>query len=234
MMSSYLNKPTINTGDVLLFAGYSTNSFLVKFFTSSKYSHVGIAIRLNKKGEVTTDEDGRLCVLDVNPKERRDLITRGSAKGIALVDYEDLKIEYVDIDVRHLDRSYHTKNFCHKVQRFINQHRNIKYCNSLSSILSVWLGCPISGIKRDKEDMICSELAAYFYLDVCGVSPTIDKPASLYRPSDFIYRYSKIFSSREYNIHTCYLDAHTVLLLPLILCVIIILSLFHILPRKRR
>lgn len=223
----------INTGDVLLFAGYSINSFLVKFFTSSKYSHVGIAIRLDEKGKVSTNVDDKLYVLDVNPKERRDIITRGSARGIALVDYEDLKSEYVDIDVRHLNVSYRNNNFCSKVQRFINEHRNVKYCNTLSSILSVWLGCPISGVKRDRDDMICSELAAYFYLDICGIYPTIDKPPSLYRPNDFIHAKSKIFPDKEYNIYKYYLDTHTVLLLPLLLAILIALSLLHILPRGK-
>lgn len=222
----------ILTGDVLLFSGNTTTAFLIKFFSSSDYNHMGIAIRLNKKKKIVK-KGGKLYVLEINAHERYDVIQGKYVKGIALTDYDDLIKNYNDICVRHIDRRYINKNFCVKARKFINTHTHIKYSSTLGPIVGVWLGCPITGIERGENEMFCTEMAAYFYSDVCGCLPTIDKPPILYKPDDFTASYSPLFVGKEYSVYKDYSDASVTLIIPLIVGVFFTVFISMLFPRKK-
>ncbi len=227
------DRKKIRTGDVLLFSGNTTTAFLIKFFSSSNYNHMGIAIRLDKNDKVTNEQSGTLYVLEINAIERYDVLRNKYVKGIALTCYDDLISNYNDIHVRHINVIYVNKKFCKKAQKFIEQHQDIGYSSTLGPIIGVWIGCPISGIQREKDEMFCSEMVAYFYLDVCGVFPTIEKPARLYKPDDFIYPNTGIFTREEYSIYSDYADASVSLIIPLIVGLWFAVLVSMLFPRKR-
>ena len=55
----------------------------------------------------------------------------------------------------------------------------------MMSILGVWLGFPIGGVKRE-NNMFCSELVSYYYFDVLEGLTIFAKPGKLYSPNDFV------------------------------------------------
>ena len=227
------NRNKIRTGDVLLFSGSTTTAFLIKFFASSKYNHMGIAVRLDKNKRVTLKNTGKLHVLEINAISRYDVMTEKYTKGLALTDYDDIIKNYNDIYVGHLDHTYIRENFCQKIETFLEEHANVNYSSTLGPIIGVWLGCPFSGIKREKDEMFCSELSAYFYLDVCGKMPTIDKPARLYKPDDFTYPHVGIFKDVEYSIYTDYVDFSVALIIPAIVGLFFVVFVSMIFPRHK-
>jgi len=227
------NRNKIRTGDVLLFSGSTTTAFLIKFFSSSKYNHMGIAVRLDDNKRVTNELTGRLFVLEINAIKRYDVISEKYTEGLALTDYDDVIKNYNDIYVRHIDESYIRNNFCQKIETFLKEHANVNYSSTLGPIIGVWLGCPLSGIKREKDEMFCSELSAYFYLDVCGRIPTIDKPAKLYKPDDFTYPNIGIFKDVEYSIYMDHVDVSVALIIPIIVGIFFVVFISMIFPRHK-
>tara|TARA_R100000750_G_scaffold62756_1_gene57831 strand:+ start:245 stop:949 length:705 start_codon:yes stop_codon:yes gene_type:complete len=227
------NRNKIRTGDVLLFSGSTTTAFLIKFFSSSKYNHMGIAVRLDENKRVTLSHTGKLHVLEINAISRYNVMTDKYTKGLALTDYDDIIKNYNDIYVRHMDRAYVRKNFCQKIEIFLKEHANVNYSSTLGPIIGVWLGCPLFGIKREKDEMFCSELSAYFYLDVCGKMPTIDKPAKLYKPDDFLYPNVGIFEGVEYSVYIDHVDSSVALVIPIIVGLFFVVFISMIFPRHK-
>ena len=226
----------IRTGDTLLFSGSTTTAFLIKFFTSSKYNHMGIAIWLDPKNRIIRSSKGnrsKLYVLEINAHERYVVLSNTYTKGLALTDYDLLLEGYNEIYVRHINSDYVDDRFCKKAKRFMIKHAGIGYSSTLGPIIGVWIGCPVSGIKREKDEMFCSEMAAYFYLDVCGTLPTSDKPARLYKPDDYAYPCMGIFEGSEYSIYTDYSDASVALIIPIITALFLAVLISMTFPRKR-
>jgi len=227
------NQNKIRTGDVLLFSGSTTTAFLVKFFSSSNYNHMGVAIRLNKNKRVTRKRTGKLYVLEINAIERYDVLTDKYTKGFALTDYDELIKNYNDIYVRHIGRHCLGRTFCRKARKFIIDHQGINYSSSLGPIIGVCIGCPISGIGRGKNEMFCSEMVAYFYLDVCGFLPTVEKPARLYKPDDFIYPNLGLFTGKEYSVYSDYSDASVAFIIPIVVGLWFMTLISMLFPRKK-
>lgn len=177
------NISDVKTGDLLLFSSNKITSSTVKLFLLTKYNHVGIAIRI-KNGKIVTSE-GKLYVLESNSKYRYDELTKEYIKGVALIKIEDLYHDYDVIKVRHLNRDLIPKNFKHRTYNFIQKTKKMIYTNNMASVLGVWLGCPIAGVKRE-NNMFCSELVSYYYFDVLENLTVFIKPGKLYGPNDFL------------------------------------------------
>jgi hypothetical protein len=177
------NIRNVKTGDLLFFSSNKITSSTVKLFLSTRYNHVGIAIRI-KKGKIVMS-GGKLYVLESNSKKRYDELTKEHIKGVALLKLESVFKDYDLIDVRHLDRSLIPPNFKKKTYQFIHKTMKAVYSNTIGSVLGVWLGCPIGGINRE-NNMFCSELVSYYYFDVLGSLTSFIKPGKLYSPNDFM------------------------------------------------
>lgn len=181
IFSSNINN--VKTGDLLFFSSNKITSSTVKLFLSSRYNHVGIAIRI-KKGKIVTS-GGKLYVLESNSKKRYDELTKEYIKGVALIKIENLFKDYDLINVRHLERSLLPSNFKRKTYQFIQKNKKTIYSNNIRSVLGVWLGCPVGGVNRE-NNMFCSELVSYYYFDVLDNLTCFIKPGKLYSPNDFI------------------------------------------------
>lgn len=172
----------VKTGDLLLFSSNKITSSVVKLSLSTRYNHVGIAIRIKNRKIVTSG--GNLYVLESNSKQRYDELSKCYVKGVALIKIEDLYQDYDIITVRHLNRTIIPSNFKKRTYNFIQRYKKMIYTNDIKSVLGVWLGCPIAGTKRE-NNMFCSELVSYYYLDVLENLTTFIKPGKLYSPDDF-------------------------------------------------
>lgn len=230
------NIENVLTGDLLLFSSDKITSSFVKLFLSTKYNHVGIAIRIKNKKIVTSG--GELYVLESNSKKRYDELTKKYVKGVALLKIDNLFHDYNLINVRHLDRHLLPNDFKYRTYCFIQKTKNLIYSNSIMPILGVWLGFPIGGVKRE-NGMFCSELVSYYYFDVLEELTIFAKPGKLYSPNDFVkggYMNSIFINDIEENIFCDNPDFVFTLIVPfligLLLMVLVYMILQSISPSK--
>lgn len=221
----------INTGDALLFSGNTTTAFLIKFFTGSNYNHLGVAVRLDKNKRVTRKKSGKLYVLETNAISRYDIMSEAYVKGTALTDYDDLIGNYNLISVLYLDKKYRKKGFSKRIEKFIEEYKGTNYNSTLGPIIGVWIGCPISGIQKENE-VFCTELSAYFYLDVCDAFPTEDKPPRLYTIDDFFIKERSIYTHEE-DVYIDHSDCRVSLVIPVVTGLFFSVLVSMLLPRKK-
>ena len=152
-------EPTLNTGDIVLFFGYNTNTSYVasKWSYASPINHIGIVIKY---------PDNSLRIFEANRNE-----------GVIIKDLKS-KIETYPsemIAIRRLKNYTRTEEFSSIIERFINDHyakeHDLKYLDgNLEMIRSaVDLHIPFTKIEifKNKEEKIdrffCSELVALLF-----------------------------------------------------------------------
>lgn len=225
----------VRTGDVLLFSSNNPTAFLLRLFTSSLWSHVGIAIRI-KDGEITINQEGDLYVLETNTGERFDVFNKEKIKGVGLSPIDWARKKYNRIDCRPLHPKLRTEEFRLKTNEFIQNYKGVEFPTSILPFISVWLG--ISVDKKYKSDqMFCSEIATRFYDFTLGavfdvkdqLSPilgdNLEVEHELVRPGDFSQEYSPespVFTRDQTLIYQAGADLFYVISQPLILTIFIV------------
>ena len=108
---------SIKTGDVLLFSASGILSTVIKTFSGSKWSHVGMACWCElkmKDGSVKTD----LCCYEMGSQPYTDLLTRKIVeKGVRLVRLADIAVMYDLIAVRRINRDRKIKGTLDKKEK---------------------------------------------------------------------------------------------------------------------
>jgi hypothetical protein len=232
------HRDKVQTGDVLIFSGNTASAFLVKMFTSSEYNHVGVGIWLDSNNRISffeedKEENYELYVMEINVFERYDILTKKCVKGFALTRFSDLVKFYNRVNVRNVDPKYRPKKYHKKVKKFIQEHMGVQYCSNLGPIMSVWIGCPFTGLTPKDNEMFCCEIVVKFYIEIFSRFPVETKPAALYRPEDFVTIHDKsIFMNAEYPVYIDYADYSVALILPLIVGVFFAVFVSMMLPRQ--
>lgn len=136
---------SIRTGDVLLFSASGILSTVIKTFSGSKWSHVGMACWCElkmKDGTVKTD----LCCYEMGSQPYTDLLTRKIVeKGVRLVRLADIAVMYDLIAVRKINRN-----------RKLNSNKTKKEKKSTSRTFEP-LGSYIKKRNRDRKTDILME-----------------------------------------------------------------------------
>lgn len=156
----------INTGDVILFSSNIPSNFIVKFFSSSEWSHIGIAVRIDDDGVINANTDSKLYVLEINTKTCYDPILKEEDGGLYFNKACNIFPFYPKIYVRKLKEKYRTQKFIESVIMFAHKYKKNKFPENPISIVSAWLGISFGKIKCN--EMICSEFVSNFYIDCLG------------------------------------------------------------------
>jgi hypothetical protein len=173
----------LKTGDILLFSGKGGISEGIKFFTLSKWSHVGMVYKfesdLDPKGSIfcwesttlndVADADTGKLTQGVQRVELSERLERCFAKG-----YE--------ISVRRLSQPL-TNDMIKELNEFRHEVSGRPYEKSkLDLIKAAWDGLLV-GSKEDLSSLFCSELVAEAYQRMKLL--TEEKPSDEYTPKDF-------------------------------------------------
>ncbi|WP_419659194.1 conserved uncharacterized protein, DUF830 [Desulfosarcina variabilis str. Montpellier] len=173
----------LKTGDILLFSGKSGISEGIKFFTMSKWSHVGLVYKfeseLDPKGSIfcwesTTlndiaDADSGKLTKGVQRVELSERLERCFAKGYE-ISVRPLSDQLADDMVRALN------DFRHEVSGRPYELSNIELLKSAYDGL-------FGENKEDLSSLFCSEMVAEAYQRM-GLL-TEEKPSNEYTPKDF-------------------------------------------------
>jgi hypothetical protein len=173
----------LKTGDVLLFSGKGQISEGIKFFTLSKWSHVGMVYRfddpLDPDGSVFCWESTTLC--DIADADTGKL-TRGVQRVELSERLERCFAKGYEISVRSLSKAL-TDDMVRALNTFRHTVSGTPYeKNKIELIKSAYDGI-FGDNKEDLSSLFCSELVAEAYQKM-GIL-TEAKPSNEYTPKDF-------------------------------------------------
>src|SRR5262245_9664253 len=170
-------RPTLDSGDVLLFAGESRFSRGIKRLTRSHWSHSALVARPHAGGPLLLWEATLDTVL-------ADVATHEIASGVHLYDLERWIRHYGGETVIRPLRVERTETMRAALLAFYDEARGRPYeRNRLELFRSVYDGPLGQNRKEDLTSFFCSELVAEAYQRM-GLLPA-SPPANEYTPRDF-------------------------------------------------
>ena len=167
----------IQTGDIILFSGKGGISAGIKWFTNSKWSHVGMALKL-------VDWDAILLWESTTLGNVKDIMSGTERKGVQLVPLSDRLQKYNgEVSIRFLqgiDRTDTMKNLLRELRAEVKGRKYEK--SEIELIKSAYDG-PFGTNIEDLSTLFCSELVAEAYQRIGILSHDI--PSNEYTPNDF-------------------------------------------------
>ncbi len=176
----FLNDFSIKTGDLLLFSGHDTWSNLIKLFTRSPWSHVGMVFKTH---------EGSFFCFESDVDSISDFFKKRGA-GVRLVSLKKKLSAYTgEIAIRSLlgVSPADLEEIQEKTIRFITEFKNRPYEKSIIEFIrSAYDGPFGENIAEDLSSIFCSELVAAAYQRfglLPGHPPGL--PSNEYTPADF-------------------------------------------------
>lgn len=169
-------RPSLKTGDILLFSGKGMVSGLIRRLTNSKWSHVGMVVRVPEFDMVLSWESTALATV-------RDVETLQKHRGVQLVGLRDrLALYDGEVQVRQLAHPIGAESLA-ALGAFRSEVSGRPYEQSKIELLkSVWDGWGGHN-EEDLSSLFCSELVAEAYQRM-GLLPG-DPPSNEFVPADF-------------------------------------------------
>ena len=173
-------RPSLRTGDIVLFSGRRLISRLIQIGTLSRWSHVGVVIRL-------PDNYNTVLLMESTTISRvRDYFTRRVIRGVSMVLLSDRVRTYKGrVAVRRLVNVDRDDEFEAAFARLRRQLHGRRYETSLMELLRSAVDLPFWRNRRDLSSVFCSELVAEGYIRAGLLSGKM--PPNEYTPDDFAH-----------------------------------------------
>jgi hypothetical protein len=166
----------IKTGDIILFSGKGGISAGIKWFTGSKWSHVGMALRLPEWDAVLLWESTTLSdIKDIESGEER--------KGVQIVPLSERLRKYkggATIRFLSVDR---TPTMLAALSSLRAEVKERPYEKDKIELIKAAYDGPFGKNDEDLSSLFCSELVAEAYQRMDLLNE--DKPSNEYTPKDF-------------------------------------------------
>jgi hypothetical protein len=170
----------VKTGDIVLFSGKGGTIHAIKMLANSKWSHVGMVLRLPNSKAVFLWESTTLSNL-------KDAIDGKTKRGVQLVLLSDRLRNYEGkTSIRHIENFEVSESDYLKLMKFREKVRNRPYeKDKLELIKSAYDG-PFGDNEEDLSSIFCSELVAEAYQTIGLLKkPPKGLPSNEYTPMDF-------------------------------------------------
>jgi len=167
----------MDTGDIVLFSGKGRVSECIKWFTRSRWSHVGMIVRIDEWDEVLLWESTTLSSV-------ADALDGTSKRGVQTVLLsERLRAYDGDVAYRALVNPPCDEESREALRRFRLEVRDRDYETSKLELLRAEWDGPFGQNQEDLSSLFCSELIAEAYqrMGLLGNDP----PSNEYTPRDF-------------------------------------------------
>jgi len=170
----------LKTGDVVLFSGKSGFSRSIKWFTVSRWTHIGMVLRLPEFSEP-------LCWESLRIPEIPDVVDGTMKSGVQLLSLpERVRTSNAEIGIRQLNKPI-TSTMHSAVLDFRETVRDRPYETSMLELVrAAWDG-PFGKNSENLSSLFCSELVAEAY-QAMGLLPcdtTGGTPSNEYTPKYF-------------------------------------------------
>ena len=164
------------TGDLVLCRGKSLGSWLIKYLSKSKYSHIVFIFR----------DDSELKIIQATPKNKLvDLRLKRKIKGVQINSLEDFVRNY-DGELYHRSLEGEKYNL-NKLYECVLHHHQKPYENNYIELLRAAFFKAINFCtlcnKETLKFIFCSELIAEFYQEMAVLDHS--RPSNTYTPKSF-------------------------------------------------
>lgn len=176
-MQAYENlRPSLKTGDVVLFSGKGGISTGIKWFTNSKWSHVGMVLKLTEWDAVMLWESTTLSdIADVESGKER--------KGVQIVPLSERVRKYKgEVSIRLLDIE-RTPEMLKELSLLRSEIKGRPYEKDKIELIKAAYDGPFGANKEDLSSLFCSEMVAEAYQRMGLLSEK--KSSNEYTPKDF-------------------------------------------------
>lgn len=174
-------RPQLGTGDIVLFSGRSQVSECIKLFTSCKWSHVGMVMRLNRK---LFRSDTLFLWESTTLSDLEDVIDGRAKRGVQMVLLHDrIRTYHGDVAIRRLSNAPSDATLLPLRESL----RNRPYEESKLQLIRAAHDGPLSHTQQeDLSSLFCSELVAEAYQHLGLLQePPAGLPSNEYTPRDF-------------------------------------------------
>ncbi len=173
----------LKTGDVILFSGKGGISDGIKFFTFSKWSHVGLVYKFN---DSLDEKDSVFCWESTTLSNLEDADTGKLTKGVQRVELSE-RLEKCfasgyEVSVRRLSQSL-TDDMIRGLNDFRHEVSGRPYEKHMIELLRAAYGGIFGENKEDLSSLFCSELVAEAYERMGLLTKAL--PSNEYTPKDF-------------------------------------------------
>jgi hypothetical protein len=247
----------VKTGDTLFFSNNTATAFILKSGTSSLWNHVGLAIRIKDiKSDgtftISTDNEGKLYVFDINSGSRYDPIFKKKIEGASFVTMEKMMRKYNIIAYRSIiDTFLHQPGFVDRVLTYITTNLGCKFTSGLRAFIGAWwnMDCLFKidyNSDNNEENKVnevnkasskfCTQLVIDFYtecfdhdLNTLFTNQSPDE-SKLFSPELMSSVPCPCYRNKITTVYESYCDLITVILLPVIIILLFIVLLWYFLP----
>ncbi len=173
----------LKTGDIILFSGKGGISDGIKFFTVSKWSHVGMVYRLDNPLD---PESSMFCWESTTLSDIKDADTGKLTKGVQRVELSE-RLERCfskgyEISVRLLSETL-TDDMILALNNFRHEVSGRPYEKDKIELLKAAYEGVLGDNKEDLSSLFCSELLAEAYQNMGLLTEKV--PSNEYTPNDF-------------------------------------------------
>lgn len=179
-MATYKSvRSTLDTGDIVLFSGKGVSSSVIRWFTDSKWSHVGMVMRLE-------DWDMVLLWESTGLHNIKDIVTGKEKKGVQLVPLSGRLSTYKGkVAIRRLTMK-RTKEMKETLKNLREVFKNKEYEKSEIQLLKAAYEGPFGENVEDLSSLFCSELIAEAYQRMGLLAePPKGQPSNEFTPAEF-------------------------------------------------
>ena len=171
---------SLKTGDIILFSGKGGVSHGIKLFTNSKWSHVGMVLRLPDSKAVFLWESTTLTTL-------KDAIDGKTKRGVQLVLLSDRLQRYSgEAAIRRLKNYKMTPKKYRKLMKLREKLRNRPYEKDKIELIKAAYDGLLGHNEEDLSSLFCSELVAEAYQKLGLLKePPLGQPSNEFTPKDF-------------------------------------------------
>lgn len=176
-MEAYENiRSKLKTGDIVLFSGKGGISTGIKWFTQSKWSHVGMVLRLPEWDAVLLWESTTLnSIADVESGKER--------KGVQLVPLSERIRKYSGETSIRLLSVERTPDMLKDLSLLRAEIKGRPYEEDKVELIKAAYDGPFGANREDLSSLFCSEMVAEAYQRMGLLGE--DMPANEYTPKDF-------------------------------------------------
>lgn len=169
--------PDIDTGDLVLFSGKGGESTVVRILSNSRWSHIGMAVRVAESDDVLLWESAP-------SEDLAELAHIHAPGGVRLIPMRERLRHYVGhVAVRHLHVHRHAEMLS-SLHAFREEIAGRPYEQDRWELFKAPYDGPFGGnSKEELSSVFCSELVAAAYQRM-GLLPP-DPPSNEYIPADF-------------------------------------------------
>tara|TARA_Y100000296_G_scaffold2569_2_gene3618 strand:+ start:1442 stop:2044 length:603 start_codon:yes stop_codon:yes gene_type:complete len=171
-------RDSLNTGDIVLFSGKGRISGMIKWFTGSPWSHVGMVLRLTEYNMLLLWESTTLSKI-------KDINTGKARQGVQLVPLSERMKSYEGkVGIRRLNMFDKYQAIDHDVlMKFREEVKGRPYEESKIELFKSAYDGVFGGNEEDLSSIFCSELVAEAYQRL-GLL-TEGTPSNEFTPADF-------------------------------------------------